>query len=236
MVLSEGRKAGSGGWLPGWSAAGWPAAAPGCPQQLQAGVEVLRPQEAQRGGQVSCSAAASPSAEGAGRLRLPPFFPSSHRRLPCAPHIYQRAHSLEVGTRHNQSKVGVGCAWTSGWNLKMVTRLRGTGSSRGQNEGGGGWGRVATIFMLGVGAKGMGAHPGGSAGHWCAAQGLDLLLHDVHVLCVLVVEAVHARRRPAPAGPRPGSPAEATSHLPLFPPTLCPAHPHNLFVLAETPA
>ena len=76
------------------------------PQQLQAGVEVLRPQEAQRGGQVSAVQQCLLCRGGRARGSLPSSLPptDAYHALPTS----TRAHSLEVGTRHNQSKGRVG--------------------------------------------------------------------------------------------------------------------------------
>ena len=72
-----------------------------------------------------------------------------------------------------------------------------------QSEGGRlGLGRPP-VSMLGVGAGGWGLTQEDLQGIGVQLQGLDLLLHDVHVLCVLVVEAVHAgvgQHLRAPAG------------------------------------
>ena len=121
--------------------------------------------------------------------------------------------------------------------MKTVTWLRGTGSSRGQNEGGRlGPGRPS-ICMLGVGAKGTGAHPGGSAGRWCAAPGPRSAAPRRPCALCPGCRSCTRRRRPAPAGPgrlllRP------PPTLPLLPPTLCPAHPtpQYLSCLLKTPA
>lgn len=202
MVLSEGAgRLESGGWLPGWSAAGWPAAAPGSAAPSSSR-PVLRcsTRRSAAGGQVSAvQQRLLCRGQGAG---APSFFPSSHRRLPSLP-TSTRAHSLEVGTRHNQSKVGWGCAPKMdlrGWNLKMVTRLRAQ-EAPGARMKVGGWGRgCPPIFMLGVGARGMGAHPGGSAGHWCAAPGPRSAAPCPCALCP-GCRSCTRRRRPAPAGP-----------------------------------
>ena len=76
------------------------------PQQLQAGVQVLGPQEAQRGGQVSAVQQRLLCREGRARGSLPSSLPptDAYHALPTS----TRAHSLEVGTRRNQSKGRVG--------------------------------------------------------------------------------------------------------------------------------
>lgn len=105
-VPSQGRKAGwVGGYLGGVLQDGQqPLLDP--PQQLQAGVEVLSPQEAQRGGQVSAVQQRFLCRGGRARGSLPSSLPptDAYHALPTS----TRAHSLEVGTGRNQSKGRVG--------------------------------------------------------------------------------------------------------------------------------
>lgn len=116
----------------------------------------------------------------------------------------------------------------------MVTRLQGTGSSRGQSEGGRLGPGHPPICTLGVGARGTEAHPGGSAGRWCAAPGPRSAAPPRPCALCPGCRSCTRRRRPAPAGPR-HAPAEATSHPPPLPVHPLPSPPHTTFRACSRP-